>query len=149
MTYLSFDPGGTTGYAIFNNDGQIKVWGDLHGLKELNSFLRGQERPNAVIIEEYRVRGDSRGLKANVGSKQETVQAIGVIKAQCFTWEIEPVEQPAAMKKIGEIWSKHKPYGAHKNSHRVDAYNHGVYFLVKNGIRSITGIEKDIEGGPA
>lgn len=139
MTYVSFDPGHTTGYAVFNIEGQPIDWGDLVGLEELHGFLANLDRPNAVIYEGYRVRGDPRGLKANVGSTQETVQAIGVIKAKCFEWEIEPVEQAAQIKSIAEIWSKHKPKGAHKNSHKVDAYNHGIYFLVSNKIISIPG----------
>lgn len=140
MTYLAFDPGHTTGYAIFNNEGDIVDWGDLKGLRELSAFLGTQDRPNGVIYEEYRVRGDRGGISANVGSRLETVQAIGVIKAKCFEWEIEPVEQPAQIKKIAEMWSKHKPTGSHDKSHKVDAFNHGVYYLVKNKIRSITGV---------
>lgn len=141
--YLAFDPGGTTGFAVFHEDGSIMDWGQLTGIDKVVDFLQDAARHNIllIIVEDYRVRGDRQGLKANVGSQLETVQIIGALKMFARQNRIQVVLQPPNIKAIASKWSGVEPKGAHKNSHKVDAYNHGVYWLVKAGVRKINGLE--------
>lgn len=131
MTYLSFDPGEATGWAAFDDKGAITDFGTIHGLGELFSWLT-LHTADVYIIEEYRLYRQ-RALQQS-GSKLLTVQAIGAIKASAASTGSKVVEQPASIKKVAEMWTGYVPKGAHKNSHWIDAVNHGLYYLHKEGI---------------
>lgn len=141
--YIAFDPGETTGYAIFDAHGKISDFGQIpNGVEGLTGFLMEHDEPvTAVIIESYMVRPDDHSLKANVGSKMETVQAIGTIRGWAYARKAEIIMQQPQVKKIGELNSGYKPGSNHSQSHQIDAINHGVYYLVKKGIRKPTGLE--------
>ena len=132
--YLVFDPGLSTGWASFNQEGEITSKGILRGLDELISFLSDREDyPDVVIYEGYRVFGHK--AKAHIGSKVEAVQAIGMIKVYASKWRAEIVEQPSSILTIAQLWSGVKLPSNHDKSHDIAAYNHGVYYLQKNNIR--------------
>ena len=141
--YLAFDPGETTGYAEFDAHGNIADFGQLQkGIEGVTEFIMAYDKPlHTVIVESYMVRPDDHSVKANVGSKLETVQVIGCIRGWAYSKKAEIVMQQPQVKKIGELNSGYKPTGSHSNSHYVDAINHGVYFLVKKGIRKPRGLE--------
>jgi hypothetical protein len=132
--YLVFDPGLSTGWASFNQEGEITSKGILRGLDELISFLSDREDyPDVVIYEGYRVFGHK--AKAHIGSKVEAVQAIGMIKVYASRWKAEIVEQPSSILSIAQLWSGVRLPSNHDKSHDIAAYNHGVYYLQKSGIR--------------
>lgn len=132
--YLAIDPGHTSGWATFDQDGVFRAWGQLAGLDDLDDFLLAlSPKPCTVIVEEYRLY-KSKAIQQS-GSKLETVQAIGVIKTHARRWKAAVIEQRADIKAIAEKWSGHSAKGIpHSQSHKVDAMNHGTYFLVKNHI---------------
>jgi len=141
--YLAFDPGNTTGWAEFDAHGKIVDHGQIeNGVEGLTEFLFSYDKPvQTVIYESYMVRPDDHSVKANVGSKLETVQAIGIIRGWAYTRKAELAPQQPQIKKIAELQAGFKVKGDHKNSHWQDAVLHGVYYLVKNGKRKPKGLE--------
>lgn len=138
---LAIDPGVTNGWAVFTGDGKVQEFGQ-GDLTELYNFCTHFElvfgsEPSTVIIESYRVLPTARSLKANVGSKLETVEAIGLIKSFALGWNCTVVEQEPGIKKIASMWTGIKVPGNHAESHRFDAMLHGFYFLIKNGILAL------------
>lgn len=146
---LSFDPGETTGWAYQDErddyPGGLLAIGQEKGLQALTEFLEGWKRPvTQVVIEDYVVWRGNRGAKANVGSKLETVRAIGIIESWCFRNKI-PFHKFGSdltdlqAKQCGLDTSK----GAHKNTHWAYAANHGRYWLQKKGY-AIDALERSM-----
>jgi len=141
--YAAFDPGNTTGWATFDVHGKIMDHGQItDGVEGVTSFIMELEfTPRVVIIESYMVRPDDHSIKANVGSKMETVQVIGVLRGWAYAKKAEVVMQQPQVKKIAELQAGFKVKGAHKDSHWQDAVLHGVYYLNKIGKRKPKGLE--------
>jgi hypothetical protein len=140
---LAIDPGNTTGYAYFDSKGVINEWDQIPGgVEGMVGFMMDWHKPlDTLVVEDYRVRGDVQGLKANVGGQLETVQVIGALKAWAFNTKWEFILQAPQLKRMGEKYSNLRPTGAHNNnSHKVDAYNHGYYWLVKNKLIAPEGL---------
>jgi len=124
MNVLVFDPGGTTGWA-FLSDGKIEagsfnMWDDVWDL--VGSYT--SKGISTVVIESFILRrGKALALS---GSRLETVQVIGYIKAACDYFAIEYVEQQPACKsiKIAKIEGL--------DIHAMDAVRHGLYYLKKH-----------------
>jgi hypothetical protein len=87
------------------------------------------------------VRPDSHSVKANVGSKLETVQVIGVIRGWAFSNKAEIVMQQPQIKKIAEKFAGFEVKGPHDKTHWQDALLHGIYYLNKIGKRKPKGME--------
>lgn len=139
---LAVDPGKTNGWAVFTGDGKAQGIGQ-GDLRQLHNFCTHFERvygsrPSLVIIESYRVLPTARSLKANVGSKLETVEAVGIVKGFALEWDATVLEQEPGIKKIASMWTGIKPPGDHSQSHQFDAMLHGFYYLIKNGVLSVS-----------
>lgn len=133
MKYLAVDPGETSGWATFDSEGNMTGWGQILGFDNFDDWLDKQEPFDVVIYENYRL-FKQRALQ-QAGSKLLTVQIIGALKSKARKWGARVVEQNPDIKKIAQMWSQEKPDGAHhKNSHKIDAYNHGFYYLVNQGV---------------
>lgn len=145
--WISFDPGKTTG---------VTVWGENNEDQEIRCILVGQFNeqeldefldkcasipPKVFIIEEYRIFGQKKN--AHVGSKVETIQVIGQLKAFARKHKIEVVEQPANILVIAQLWSGTKMPKDHSKSHWVSAYNHAYYYLHKQGLLKARVLESD------
>ena len=124
MSVLVFDPGGTTGWA-FLSDGKIeagsfKMWDDVWDI----IWGRAHLDISTVVIESFILRrGKALALS---GSRLETVQVIGYIKAVCDNYDIQYVEQQPSCKslKITKIEGL--------SIHAMDAVRHGLYYLKRN-----------------
>jgi len=142
--YLAIDPGHTSGWATFNNEGGVTGAGQIKGMPEMHAFLsKLTPPPKVVIIENFRLFAHKAAQQS--GSSLETVQVIGLIKSMCYGWQAEVVEQAPSIKPIAEKWSGIKPKGSHDKSHKVDAYNHGIYYLVQNKIVDIMSLLEGID----
>lgn len=131
MITVAFDPGLTTGYCVFS-DGNIVTYDQVKFL-ELVGILEELPKPDVVIYENFQL--FKHKAKQQIGSKFETVQAIGMIKSWAKRNGAEVIEQKPEIKKIAQMWTGMKPTGSHNvNSHWVDAYNHGMYYLIGKGI---------------
>ena len=124
MNILVFDPGHTTGWAFLSNGkietGSFKMWDDVWDVIDQHVMFG----ISTVVIESFILRrGKALALS---GSRLETVQVIGYIKAVCDYFDIEYVEQQPACKslKIAKIEGL--------SVHAMDAVRHGLYYLKRN-----------------
>lgn len=127
----AFDPGETTGWSVFNRLGQQSDYGQAKGRDVLYIVLKQIGPVPYVVIEDYRL-FQHKALQQS-GSKLETVRVIGALESWANSHKSRVTLQPANIKSIAQMWSGVVPKGAHKNSHHVDAFNHGYYFLQKEG----------------
>lgn len=135
ITYVSFDPGITTGVVTWDKDGNVLNKAKINQAT-LDALLVGFEHINTIkafIIEEYRV-FTSKAI-AHIGSKVETARVIGQITATARRKNIEIVMQDPKILKIAAMWAQFPlPKG-----HLPDddsAYLHGYYYLHRKGIIS-------------
>lgn len=127
---LVVDPGDTNGVALFNRKGELlfKFQCDFAGLAD---ELQSRPEIETVIVEDYRLR---KGKQAQqTGSRFQAVQAIGMLKFFCIQRGAEFVLADVQAKMMGSMYSGVKPPSDHKKSHAVDAYNIGIWWLVKEG----------------
>lgn len=130
--YLALDPGETTGWAAFDDKGEVLKMGQFTQAEQ-NKWLDKhiQATLKEVIIEEYR------NYKGGTfrGQKNQTSKNIGAIEMICELRGVPYVTQPANIKKIGY---KFAGLGAaptnHAISHQYDAVAHGTYRLRITGI---------------
>jgi hypothetical protein len=139
--YLAFDPGVTVGWAAFNEQGQLIAHGQVDWI-DLIDFLRTIDvsKLDKIILEEYKV--FHKKAKSHIGSKLETTQAIGKIKAWAELNLIDVVEQPANILPIAQMWTQIKMPSDHSVSHSISATLHGFYWLIKNKIAK-TALEEE------
>jgi len=131
---ISIDPGKTTGVVEWSAEYKPIHYDQLLWEDPLYEYLdKVLDPPSVVVLEKFTLYGHK--AKQQSGSDMLTSQIIGVVKSYARVWRSKLIEQPASIKPIAEKWSGVKPTGAHnKNSHWVDAYNHGYYYLQKNGL---------------
>lgn len=130
MRYLAIDPGHATGWAKFDESGDVTGFGTLHGKSEVYKML-DEINPSVVICEEW----ISAGGKTFGGDRMVTVRIIGAIEMWCEQHDVPLHMQPNTVKPIAYLWSGIKKPKNHSLSHETDAYVHGVYWLQKNGVR--------------
>lgn len=129
MKYISFDPGKNTGVVCWNENGEpIRI--EEMRQEALDEFLDTVgEETKVFIIEEYRVYSHVR----HTGSKIETIQVIGQLKAAARRNNIHVVEQRANIKGIAAKWSGVKVPHGHMPD-QMAALLHGYYYLHQIGI---------------
>lgn len=135
--YLSVDPGESTGYAAFDSKGELVDLGISRSPAEFVMLLHEMSEPPKVIVLEQFTLYQSKALQQS-GSNMVASRVIGAVEAYALVNKCEVVYQPASIKKIAEMWTGKKPPSNHKESHNIDAYNHGMYYLIKNKIRKPT-----------
>lgn len=141
--FLAIDPGETTGWATFDQHGNLLDLGQIKGFELFSDWLDYEiEKPSLIIYEEW-------VTNPNVpqgGSKQETSQVIGAIRAYARRNGIVVVAQRTSAKPVGYAFAGIKPLpkSRHSESHQYDAFAHGIYYLVKNKITK-TALQKKLE----
>lgn len=128
---LVVDPGDTTGYALFYDDGElyVKNQGDfLHVMEMLQNTLHIER----IVVEDYRLRAGKQAQQT--GSRFQAVQVIGALKYHAFLHDIPFELATVQAKTLGSMYSGVKPPSDHKKSHEIDAYNIGIYWLVDNKV---------------
>lgn len=132
---LAVDPGKVSGVAIFI-EGNARTL-DQVSFDDFGAYLFDlNPRPDLIVYENYRL--FSWKAKEQSGSKMEASQIIGMLKLFASSQKIKIVEQGPQIKPIAQKWSKTIPPKNHANSHQIDAFNHGFYYLVFHNMRGIT-----------
>lgn len=133
-TYLALDPGETTGWASFDDKGEILEMGQfsLKEVNRLNDLIH--ENLKTVIVEDYRNHGFTQQKR---WGRNDTSKVIGRIEAICSIRGVEVVLQPNTVRNIGYKWMGTEQPKNHSISHQWDAAAHGVYWLQKNDIRPV------------
>lgn len=135
-SYLAIDPGHTSGWATFDDEGNILGYGqfrmeDLN--KDLSNLLTSDLK--AVIVEDYRNHGWTQQKK---WSRNDTSKIIGKIELLSDMRGVAVHLQPNTVKAIGYKWAGlGQAPSNHSISHQFDAIAHGVYWLQQNGIRKV------------
>lgn len=128
--YLAIDPGGSTGWATFTEDGHAITLGTCRTREQVYELLR-KVNPQHLIVEDWITKQNAQ----LGGDKLEVIRVIGALEFYAYIKRIPIVEQPNTIKGIGYKWAGLKQGGPKRDSHERDAYVHGVYFLQRKGIR--------------
>ena len=131
--FLVLDPGETTGFARFEQDGSLIDIGQVEGIEDLVTWINDLDpKPALIVYEQFLVDPHVR----LGGSDLETVQAIGQIRKYGIENGIVAIPQSRTIKLIGYRWAGKKPLPKkrHDESHKWDALAHGIYYLVSNKI---------------
>ena len=139
MRVLGVDPGTTTGYWLYDGMTPTDVNDQVH-INDMPAHLYSlSERSNnidIIVIEDFALLGGK--ALAQIGSKFETCQVIGMFKLWAYGYGLRIVMQTPGIKPIAKRWSDIKVPSNHKLSHRFDAALHAVYYQVKvNGEESV------------
>lgn len=132
--YVAFDPGGKyTGWATFEKDGTDKSTGVIEGKQSVYHLLKyiGMEATKFIIEEFTLYPWKSEEQK---WSQFGEVRVIGALEYFAYANNIPVVYQKATIKDIGYMWAGLK----NRHKHDEDAYVHGLYYLIRNKIRSPT-----------
>jgi hypothetical protein len=145
--YLAVDPGAgrtdTIGYAVFDFEGSLIDLGQLT-FEDFSDWLEEhvEDEFEKIICEDYRIRRDK--IKSHVGSRVETIQTIGVIRAFARRKKIEIVFQEARILGPAQLHFGIKIPTDHSQSHRYCALLHGMEYLHSIG-KAKTVLEKEYE----
>lgn len=141
MKIVVADPGGTTGYAIIEWDGddEIRPIIVMSGEEPGESFpsllhsILGRGEIDAVIYERFRI------YKGTIGSKATPViEQIGQIKMVCNLHHVPCHDQPPSKKSFFETKLKALGYYQVAKPHARDAISHGLYFFMSRGYEGRT-----------
>ncbi len=136
---LVFDPGHTTGYAVFEGydlvrHGEIRTEPIEEAIANLTE-LYGQIDADTIVVENYRIY--KWRAQHHAGSEVLTTRVIGVIETLSMQSNIWPiVKQPAHIAKGFCTNKKLKEWGYYKVAakHANDAIRHGCYYLAFGAI---------------
>lgn len=127
---LVVDPGDTTGFAMFQDNGELFEKGQADFSKFLEVLYNSI--CSRIIVEDYRLRAGKQAQQT--GSRFQAVQVIGALKYHAFLHDVQFELASVQAKTLGSMYSGVKPPSDHKKSHEIDAYNIGIYWLVDNKI---------------
>ena len=142
MIVLSVDPGETNGWVV-QDENKLIDKGQAKGLAEMMNVMdEWEDDIEQLVVEDYVILGQK--AQSHAGSRVPTIQVIGYLKAWAIQHKIPFKMYPARMKPIQQKRTQVFPKGAHSKNHWVDAYNHGRYFLIEQGLaKSALEIEKE------
>ena len=136
MRVLAIDPGGTNGMCWWDGDDFHMVAYDHVSLHDLPLWLHSfSPRPEVIVYENFKL-WKHRALQ-QAGSDLPAAQAIGMIKSYASIYKIKTVDQSPQILTSAQKMSQMKLPTDHSQSHWVSAYNHGFWWLVKNGHRKV------------
>lgn len=132
---LGIDPGDTTGWSLVADPGGHEI---AHGMEKYSTFPEWLSRfpglfgpITTVIVEDFALFKNK--ALSQAGSKLYATRVIGMVEYWAWFYAIPVVFQPPTIKPIAQKFSQRKPTGAHSKSHDIDAYNHAIFWLTKQG----------------
>lgn len=132
MNVLSVDPGDTTGWVLWTDDGIELSKGQLLAQEFIDRLAENYWQFNTVVFEDFILyRGRA---AAQTGSRFKASQVIGALKMSAKMQKATVVMQPAQSKSFGYKFARLTTAGNHAQSHWRDAYAHGYFYFVKQGI---------------
>jgi hypothetical protein len=147
---LSVDPGKDKGGPksgsgwCYQNPEKVLLWGDT---KDLKQFLKEWDfllHPiDHVVVEGYRIRPGQEAL--NVGIPLATVENVGAVKMFAH-WNDLPIKEYMPFDKRKQqqaTGAKITSKTPKELTHRLDAYNHGRWFLIEKNL-SPTALEAQL-----
>jgi hypothetical protein len=132
MKTIGFDPGGTTGVAIFDDDTDGFSWerdqvvGEDHHETLWNYLLK--EMPDVIVCERFQIRN-------NVAASTTALEYIGVIK--CFAQLSNTTLIMQTPSQAKGFWNDAKLRRCQlylpSSGHAMDATRHVLYYLMQVG----------------
>ena len=137
--FLALDPGLHTGWATWDESGTPITMGTVHNYDALHELLESFPSTIRVVILEDFILFKHKAREQS-GSKMPAPKAIGQIETFARLWRAQIVKQPSSIKAIAErsVGGMSTKGMAKIRTHMWDAYNHGNYYLIKQGIKKIT-----------
>lgn len=139
MRIVSVDPGGTTGFAVFQTNEKLgKVSQRPVEIGEIKSayfkeWVASLSNVNIWVVEDYIIRPSNKkaGGFDHTWGKGETLRKIGMLEYEAYLTGAEfvlqqPSLKPLAYKQMGAKYVKGK-----KGTHIYDAIAHGVHYIGK------------------
>ena len=133
IAYAAFDPGKTTGYALYDKEGKLLKIGSIIGLEEFVDFIEGMDnKPLVIIYEKYVIDPKIR----QGGTEPVAAIAIGIILSYARRNDIATVGQLNTIKQMGYMYAglDRKIASNKAASHQWDAHAHGTYYMLTNDI---------------
>lgn len=130
--YLAIDPGETSGWATFKEDGSLDKMGSVLGRESVYALLSSVQ-PWVIIVEDFELFPWK--SRDQAFSKFEAVRVIGAIELWAYAKQRSVHLQKPSIKTVGYMWAGITKAKLKRDSHERDAYVHGVYWLQKNDIR--------------
>lgn len=131
---LAVDPGETSGWASFREDGSFVARGQL-GFDDMLEFLGSGGSSLQVSVKTFVIEAYTHDPgRQKRGSTFKTVQIIGALKLRALQLGAEIVTVGREAKNMGAIYTGEEPPSNHRLSHQVDAKNIGTYWLVEQKI---------------
>lgn len=126
--YLALDPGETTGWAKFDEHGEVLSMGQFKQAEQTKWLTENLTSSlKAVICEEYRIYDQKRQKK---WSRNQTSKNEGAIQLLAEMRGVPFFLQPANVKAIGYKYAGlGQAPSNHAISHQYDAVAHGTYWL--------------------
>jgi hypothetical protein len=136
VNVLSFDPGGEQGAGAsgwcYQSADKVFAMGDTQDLKGFLKKWDLKKLPvDHVVVEGYFIPPRKDKMQANIGVKLTTVENIGVVKLWAEMMDIPWTEyMPAKKSSQCKLTGVYPKRGRKDVSHKLDAYNHGRYYLI-------------------
>lgn len=147
---LAVDPGDITGVAWWNIDtSEASLLGmkqipleELPALWEFLDVAVGVSHIDTVVVEDFVLFGQR--AQSQTGSRMKASQGIGMVKALAHMSGSTVVVQKASIKSVALKWSQIKMPKQHSKTHEWDAFLHGYYWLVQQGLaKTALQLEKE------
>lgn len=147
MTITAWDPGDTTGVAVWNDEYDLLEMKQIR-MEETASFWKYiEERHGPIricIVEDFVLFG-ARAAQQK-GSRMKASQGIGSLRTLSQLSHADFYLQPASVKKTAMKQARITLPSKHEDTHEYDAYLHGYHWMVKNGkIKTQLQLEKEAE----
>lgn len=151
MTVTAWDPGDTTGYAVWDEAGNLLEMGQCD-LEEIPAIWRSIRKHygeiSTAVVEDFML--FAKRARSQVGSRMKAPQGIGMVKALAASDGAKLVLQKADIKSIAIKWFQITIPSDHSQSHKYDAFLHGSYWLKNEGrIKTVLELQKEAERGDA
>lgn len=150
--FLFLDPGGGTGYAVYDGKGNIKDFGDVNGLDRFVDLLIMKHRKtplSKIFYEPYLIdnrkiflddKGNRRKTMLSHNEKkghQDTLEIIGSTKTFGILHGIPTEEIRYIQLKAALAQASLKMPANHAESHKFVALAYGHAYFVKEGILKV------------
>ena len=130
---LAIDPGKMNGWAIFDEDGELVEFGQVHEDGLFDWLKTKTQNLSTIVIEDY-ILYKKKAMKQS-GSDMVASRVIGRVEMFASLVGAKLVKQKADILPTAQKLSGYKMPSDHSISHQFSAINHGIYWLIKQGRR--------------
>lgn len=135
--YVAFDPGDTSGWATFDDQGNLTGMGqftEAEFTEKISDLIDSSLK--AVICEDYVLFKHKAMAQTNSrGRNLKTAKMVGKIELLADLKKVKFVKQESRVYPVGAMWGGFEIPSNHSISHQYCAAAHGIYYLQQAGVR--------------